>query len=89
MFERIAEVPGLWVLELGPFAEKSWGGWVAEVEQTLTLHELVLRGLREGSADYVLHISVDFGEGVEAARIPPSLSQLLASCGITVELYKV
>ena len=87
LFERIEHVPGLWVLELGPFAEKSWSGWLSEVHQTLTRNEAFLRSLGPDSADYTLHITVRFVDGLQPITIPSSLSQMIASYGIDLEIY--
>lgn len=87
LFERIEKVPGLWVLELGPFAEDSWISWLSEAHQILTGNETLLRRLGPESADYTLHITVRFYDGLTAVTIPPSLSQILASCGIALEIY--
>jgi len=87
LFERINEVPGLWVLELGPFAKNGWSGWVSEVLQTLTLNEVFLKTLRDGSADFTLHVTVTSSDCLRPVTIPPALSRILASCGIGFELY--
>jgi hypothetical protein len=86
LFEPIEKVPGLWVLELGPFEKESWSAWLAELHETLSSNQAILAALKQGSSDYTLHIAVGFSEG-HPAIIPPSLSQILATCGITVELY--
>jgi hypothetical protein len=87
LFERVEKVPGLWVLELGPFAEDSWTIWLSDAYQTLTRNEALLRSLGPDSNDYTLHITVRFSDGLLAATIPPSMSQILASCGIALEIY--
>jgi len=87
LFDHVEQVPGLWVLELGPFAEDSWSGWLAEAQQTLTRNEALLKSLGPDSSDYTLHITVEFFDGLRAAKFPPSFSQILASCGITLEIY--
>jgi len=83
-FERISEVPGLWVLELGPFLEKSWSGWLAGAQQTLVQNEPLLSALRVGGTDYTLHVTVESLD----ITIPPALAQILGACGITMELYQ-
>ncbi len=87
LFESIEEVPGLWVLELGPFAEKSWASWLSEAQQTLTHNEALLKSLGSDSTDFTLHVTVGISDGLRAVTIPPSLSQILASCGIALEIY--
>ena len=87
LFESVEEVPGLWVLELGPFAEESWTSWLSEAQQTLTHNEALLRSLGADSTDFTLHITVGISDGLRAVTISPSLSQILASCGIALEIY--
>lgn len=87
LFERVEKVPGLWVLELGPFADDSWTIWLSEAHQTLTRNEMLLKRLGTDSTDYTLHITVRFSDGLLAVTVPPSLSQILASCGIALEIY--
>ncbi len=78
---------GLWVLELGPADDDSWSGWLAEVQQTFSRHEALLMSLGPGSADYTLHMVVQFSAGLAAVRIPPKFSRMLASCGIELEIF--
>lgn len=87
LFEPVDRVPGLWVLELGPFKEDSWPGWLEEAYQTLASNEMSLKALQEGSRDYTLHLTVAYSEGLQPVIIPPALSRLLASCGISLELF--
>jgi len=87
LFERADKVPGLWVLELGPFAKDSWTSWLSEAHQTLSRNEAFLRSLGPDSTDYTLHITIGFSDGLLAVTIPPSVSQILASCGIALEIY--
>ena len=86
LFERINEVPGLWVLELGTYDLLPWSEWLSGLINTLTLNEAFLRALKDGSTDYTLHIAVIFPDFWYALKIPPSLSGMLASCGISIEL---
>ena len=87
LFESVDKVSGLWVLELGPFTEESWTSWLSKVLQTLTHNEALLRSLGADSTDFTLHITVGISDGLRAVTIPPSLSQILASCGIALEIY--
>lgn len=86
LFEPVDRAPGLWVLELGPFDDESWSGWLARGHRTLSANEAFLQALSDGSTDYTLHITVT-AETYQAVTLPPSLSLLLGNCGITVELY--
>ena len=86
LFERINEVPGLWVLELSTYPLQTWPEWLSGFLHTLTLNEAFLRALKDGSTDYTLHLKLIFPEWSYAMIIPPSLSGMLASCGITIEL---
>lgn len=90
LFERITEVPGLWVLELGPFMndpDDSWASWLSDVHQTLELNSALLRDLSEGSSDYTFHVTLEFAESHQSLMIPPAISGILSSCGITLELF--
>jgi hypothetical protein len=86
LFERVEKVPGLWVLELGPFAEDSWTDWLAEACQTLTLNASLLQSLGADNAGYTMHVTV-YTDPWVPVTVPPSLSQILASCGITLEIF--
>ena len=86
VFERIDQVPGLWVLELGPFRHKTWSGWLPKAQAILSSNSELLGRLTVGSSDYTLHISVELSECFPIT-IPPSLSIILARAGITLELY--
>lgn len=89
LFERIEKEPGLWVLELEPLDDDSWDGWLAQVQEMFTQHEALLSSLGTGSADYTLHVVVQFCGGLQAVRVPPSLSRVLAACAIVLEIYDV
>ena len=86
LFERIDQVPGLWVLELGPFRQKTWSGWLPKAQAILSTNSELLESLAVGSTDYTLHISVDLSE-YSPITIPASLSLILARAGIAIELY--
>jgi len=86
LFERINEVPGLWVLELGTYDLLPWSEWLSGFLHTLTLNETFLRALKDGSTDYTLHLKLIFPQWSTAVRISPSMSMIFASCGITIEL---
>ena len=86
LFEPIVHVPGLWVLELGPIENEGWPVWLAETQRVLTANQQFLKSLAEGSRDYTLHLTVVCSE-LHALTIPPSLSQILGFCGITLEVF--
>lgn len=87
VFERIRAVPGLWVLELGPVATQGWNEWLSETLSTLARNEVFLRTLSAESVDFTLHVTVGIGDGLLPVTLPPAFSQLLAACGITLEMY--
>ena len=87
LFEPVVHVPGLWVLELGPLTDdEPWPVWLAEAQQKLASNATFLKSLAEDSGDYTLHLTVACSE-LHALTIPPSLSQILAFCGITLEVF--
>ena len=84
VFERVREVPGLWVLELGPVENNSWNQWLSEVLPTLARNEALLKTL---GVDLTLHVTVGPGDGLLPVTLPPAFSRRLAACGITLEMY--
>jgi hypothetical protein len=86
LFEPVNHVPDLWVLELGPFADEAWPVWLAETQKMLAVNQRFLKSLAEGSRDYTLHLTVVRSE-LRALTIPPTLSQILGFCGITLEVF--
>lgn len=86
LFERIEGVPGLWVLELEVEREEFWADLVTRILQLLSVNASVFNALKEGSADYTLHVTVAMSE-LRPVIVPPSLSCILGGCGIALELY--
>lgn len=85
-FERIEAVEDLWVMELGPFRDPKWSSWLGSVYRILSGKREFLESLHVGNSDYTLHIAVTISD-VDRTMIPPSLMAILASAGISIEIY--
>ena len=85
-FERIEAVENLWVMELGPYRDPNWFSWLRRVHRILSDKREFLEGLRVGSSDYTLHIAVKLSD-LGPVIIPPTLLSILASAGISIEIY--
>jgi len=87
VFGRIAEVPGLWVLELGPDDDCSWPNWLSVTYDLLSHHRPLLTALGIDSSEFTLHIALDDPAAHQAVRFPDSFTALISSCGISIELF--
>lgn len=87
IFEEIKEVPGLWVLEFGPYYHpQKWSTALSEAKKIMIRNEALLRKLSEDNKEFSLYIDVEVAEVSWPLLLPPSLSEILASCKITLEI---
>ena len=76
-FQLVREDLRLWVLELPDRLE--------DVVSILSELKLLLSSLKEGSLDYVLHLSLHSDQRM-TLQIPPELTSLSLECGFLIEI---
>ena len=86
LFELVRADIGLWVLELDHTPKFTVAEQISEITAQLQASIEQLQIIREGSADYTLHLAFDLDEN-KPIIYPPSLSKIASDCGFAIETY--